>query len=937
MRRHSIGTGTAAVLIGALAVLTSGTTAFAAALPAGFAEVQVGGSMNNATAMTIAPDGRIFVSEQAGRLRLIKAGVLQAAPALTLTVDATNERGLLGTAFDPNFPSTPHIYIYYTRPGPGGAAAGAQNVVSRFDVVGDTVVAASEQVVLFLPPLGPAPIHNSGALHFAPDGTLFISVGENSFGPHSQNLNTLFGKLLRINKDGSIPADNPFYSGPGNVNGAIWAWGLRNPFTFDIQPTTGRIFVNDVGDKFWDEINDIKKGGNYGWPDTEGPHDNPAFEQSFLYIPWSPQQCTVIGAAFYNPAVVQFPQEFVGKYFHGDLCGGFIRVLDPATGEDKSFATGITGGNGVVDLDVGPDGMLYYLSRGGSANQSKVMKIFLSDGCPKVSVPPVSQLVAKGDSVTFTCEASGYDPMSWKWNRNGLFFADGGTGRSSSLTFTAQMIDDGAQFTCEVTGPGCPSVLSAPATLTVIDGAAPNAFITQPPAGSTYAAGTTLNFCGEAFDQEDGVLAPSAFTWEVVFDHGDHNHPAMPQTTGSYCGSYSIPTVGEQSTNVAYRIILRVTDSTGLVRRVDRVVPPQTTTLDVFSNPSGRSIKLDGVPKVAPFSLAGVVGMQRLLDIPSYQVGTVMQQAAEGSAIWYQFSGWSDGGATAHNIFLGPSGNEFTASFTQVVNPNCISPIALNRFINMPMASVQTGKYEIEFDVTPLAHSIAVTLGVADGVHGGLPYQTCTLGFSRAATGQTNGKVGPIFYFKDQTYRARIRVDFDNKLQSAYVTPPGGPEATVRPPTAFRAERQVDTSNNIWGAFVDLNPGTTARICNVELNCRSEKNTAPVINGLTADTTNIWPPNHRMVTVNLNYSVSDNCLSTTGTPFLVVTSNEADNGVAEEDEPGDIEIVDNKTVRVRAERADEGSGRVYTITVVAVDAAGLAGSSSIQVTVPHNQ
>jgi hypothetical protein len=166
--------------------------------------------------------------------------------------------------------------------------------------------------------------------------------------------------VLRINADGSIPTDNPFFNQATGNNRSIWALGLRNPFTFAFQPGTGRLFINDVGQNTWEEINDGIAGSNYGWPDSEGPTNNPSF-RSPLFAYAHASGCAIAGGAFYNPATVQFPPSFVGKYFFADLCGGWIHLFDPATGSVLDFASGISS---PVDLKVGADGSLYYLARG---------------------------------------------------------------------------------------------------------------------------------------------------------------------------------------------------------------------------------------------------------------------------------------------------------------------------------------------------------------------------------------------------------------------------------------------------------------------------------------------------------------------------------------------------------------------------------------------
>ncbi|MBD0325348.1 MAG: PQQ-dependent sugar dehydrogenase, partial [Pyrinomonadaceae bacterium] len=269
------------------------------------------------------------------------------------------ERGLLGLAFDPNFSSNQFIYFYYTV-----TSTPRHNRVSRFTANGDVVVPGSEVVILELNDLTAATNHNGGAMHFGEDGKLYIAVGENANAANSQTLNNLLGKMLRINSDGSIPSDNPFFNTATGQNRAIWALGLRNPYTFAFQPVTRRMFINDVGQSAWEEINDGIAGSNYGWPNTEGPTTNPSFRSPiFAYGHGSSDTtgCAITGGTFYNPSVNQFPGEYFGRYFFADFCSGWIRRLNPADNSVTGFATGIPF---PVDLRVGPDGNLYYLARG---------------------------------------------------------------------------------------------------------------------------------------------------------------------------------------------------------------------------------------------------------------------------------------------------------------------------------------------------------------------------------------------------------------------------------------------------------------------------------------------------------------------------------------------------------------------------------------------
>jgi Glucose/sorbosone dehydrogenases len=368
------------------ALLTVGALpAIAATLPPGFVETQVGSDLSgNPTAMAFAPDGRLFVCLQSGQVRVIKNGLLLSAPFLNIAVDSAGERGLLGIAFDPNFTTNKFVYIYHTVPG-----SPPHNRVSRYTAAGDVAAPGSEAIILELNNLSSATNHNGGGLHFGPDGKLYIGVGENANGSNAQTLSNLLGKILRINADGTIPPDNPFFNAATGNNRAIWALGLRNPFTFAFQPSTTRMFINDVGESTFEEIDDGIAGSNYGWPATEGPTTNPAFRGPIYFYGHGTSNttgCAIVGAAFYNPAVPQFPSLYVGKYFFADLCSGWIRVFDPNTGTASGFATGISN---PVDLQVGPDGALYYLSRGSGGEVFRVSAL---------SGPPARALNISGRS-----------------------------------------------------------------------------------------------------------------------------------------------------------------------------------------------------------------------------------------------------------------------------------------------------------------------------------------------------------------------------------------------------------------------------------------------------------------------------------------------------------------------------------------------------------
>jgi glucose/arabinose dehydrogenase len=651
----------------------------AATLPSGFTETQVASGLSSPTAMAFAPDGRLFVAQQGGALRVIKNGSLLATPFVTVPVNANGERGLLGVAFDPDFASNPYVYVYYTATSPT-----VHNRVSRFTASGDTAVAGSEVVLLDLNTLG-AEIHNGGALHFGPDGKLYIAAGENGNSANAQTLGNLLGKMLRINKDGTIPTDNPFFSSAVGVNRAIWAMGLRNPYTFSFQPGTGRMFINDVGETTWEEIDEGIAGSNYGWPATEGPTTDTRFRSPTYWYghgPGSTLGCAITGGAFYNPATQQFPAAYRGTYFFADYCSGWIRNYDPAANTASGFATGTAG---VVDLQVSDDGSLYYLAR----NAGAIYRVTSTTiQAPQITTQPVSRTVGAGQTATFTVGASGTAPLSYQWRRNGATLA-GATG-TSYTTPPAQLSDNGAVYDVVVTN-SFGNATSNTATLTVTANSAPVATITAPANRTLYSAGDTIGYSGTGSDPEDGTLPASAFTWQVDFHHDTHIHPFIAATSGATGGSFTIPRIGETSANVWYRIHLTVRDSGGLTSSTYVDVVPRTVTLSLATSPAGLQLTLDGQPVTAPTSVQGVVGITRTL-------GVVSPQTVGG--VTYEFVSWSDGGAASHSINTPASNTTYTATFRAVTGGSSGNGLAATYWDNMDFtgATVTRTDPTVNFD-----------------------------------------------------------------------------------------------------------------------------------------------------------------------------------------------------------------------------------------------
>ena len=306
-------------------------------VPRGFVSTVVARGLVEPSGMAAAPDGRLFVIQQTGEVRLIKNGRLLPTPVLKVNTDSSVERGLVGIALDPNFSTSSYIYLYYTVPG-----SPAHNRVSRFTLTGDVASPNSEVPLLDLPGLNSGH-HNGGSLQFGADGKLYIGVGENEIADNAQSLNSPLGKILRINPDGTIPQDNPFYNQTTGINRAIWALGLRNPFSTAVQPGTGLYYINDVGQDTWEKIDQGVAGANYGWPITENARGDARFQNPLYVYQHGPNDrfgAAITGGTFYNPSRSQFPAAYTGRYFFADI-KGWIKTYDPRTGRVANFATNL--------------------------------------------------------------------------------------------------------------------------------------------------------------------------------------------------------------------------------------------------------------------------------------------------------------------------------------------------------------------------------------------------------------------------------------------------------------------------------------------------------------------------------------------------------------------------------------------------------------------
>lgn len=544
-------------------------SALSQVFPVNFSRITVGGStaeIINPTAMAFTPDGRIFVCQQAGAVRVFKNDALLPTAFITLTVDASGERGLIGIAIDPDFATNNYVYLYHTVTSPT-----IHNRVTRVTANGDVALAGSEHTILDLDDLSAAVVHNGGAMAFGPDGKLYIATGENSIPSNAQNLDISHGKLLRINKDGSTPSDNPFTTGSAQRQ-RVWAYGLRNPYTFSFQRTTGKLYINDVGQDIAEEVNDATIGGkNFGWPSSEGVASNPAHTSPVYYYLHAgplPGVCAITGGVFFNPTSTNYPPEYIGKYFILDLCGQWIYQFDPtvASPTATSFGTNIAGQS--LALTVGTDGNLYYLGRSGR----RLYRVLYTPpaGAPQITAQPQAATVFVGQTAQFTVTATGTAPLSYQWQKNNVDI-NGAT--QQTLTITNAQVADAGNYRVVVSN-GSGTNTSTAVALTV--NAAPSApLITSQPSALTVEVGQPATFSVQATG-----AAPLTYQWRKNGSPiGGATSPqyTIASTVTGDAGNYSVQ-VSNSISSVTSNDAALVVNLPNTKPVADIVTPTSTTT-----------------------------------------------------------------------------------------------------------------------------------------------------------------------------------------------------------------------------------------------------------------------------------------------------------------------------------------------------------------------
>jgi glucose/arabinose dehydrogenase/phage baseplate assembly protein gpV len=649
-------------LIGGFAALSvpSASAAPGSFDPNAVANEFVAGGLDQPIAIDWFSSNRLLLLGKAGEISVVDTTSGASRTIYTIPgVYSDGEAGALDLVVDPNVATNRTFYVYYS-------ASDSRLRIGRFvlDSASNPTSVVSNSTVWSNPGNPPgayfpggAPIyHVGGALDIGPDGKFYLSIGDVEQGL-SRTLSNVFGKVLRINLDGTIPADNPYRDGSGGNVDEIWAIGFRNPFRMHWDRTrsagnpvgtpSGFLWVGDVGGNIdataEEEVDLVERGRDYGWPACEGP-TNPALN------PGAPCPSGVTGPVHYYPhtngsgcchnkAIVggemyrgsTFPLN--GVYVSVDFTDGEVSWLQLAADGRTKIASGhvASGSLGVSWMGVGPDGKIYILNiyqgslrrlnyAGGGGNQPPA--IASVSATPKSGSAPLD--------TTFSASASDPegDALTYRWD-----FGDGTT--SSSRNTTHRYTTAGVYSASLTVTDATHTVLSDPIRISV--GSPPAVAITNPPNGATFGAGQTFTISGTGTDLIDGDLNGAALRWDVKFGHNDHAHPAQSGTGNQI--TVTIPTSGHSfAGDTRFVVTLKATNSLGLTNSTSIELRPIRTSQTIRANIPTTAI-IDQISENLPFQLDTVAGFETEVSVPeTVCVGTTFRT----------FKNWSDGGDRSH-------------------------------------------------------------------------------------------------------------------------------------------------------------------------------------------------------------------------------------------------------------------------------------------------
>jgi glucose/arabinose dehydrogenase len=666
--------------IAGIALLAGISSAAAATLPTGFEERTVASGLTAPTAVAWAPDGRMFVAEKGGTVRVVTAtGALVSKPLIDISdhVNTNGDRGLLGLAVDSNFAANRFLYLVYGFDAHTSASDQPKSSrLTRFTVNADNT-ASAETILLGSHPTQPCPepannldcmpsdsnSHSIGTVRSAPDGTLWVGNGDGSnYGGvdpkavRTHNEQSLSGKILHIDRNGRGLAGHPFCPAVNDLSQVctkVWAKGFRNPFRFTIRPNS-LPSVGDVGWGSWEELNLTQPGRNYGWPCYEGKSKVGGYSSLTTCKDFYAQEGTPAGIAYPDHFYAHgagssiiggptytggpYPDEFDGDIVFGDYVQGFIKRLElDGAGKPTGTTDFVTGWFG-VDIELW-NGELYYVNFGdGSKGSGSVVRIAYSpnNATPIALATATPTFGATPLKVTFKGSGSSDpdgDTLKYEWD-----FGDG-TAKSTAKD-PVHTYNKGGNFDARLKVTDTRNASATAVVRISANNSPPVVTLAKPLDGANYQNGVPVQLSGSATDPDDGTLADARLSWNVVLVHGTHTHP-FETLTGK---SATFTPTSDHDADSYFRVTLTATDSDGVSTSKTVVIRPKTVNLSIASTPAGAPVSYAGYSLVAaPHQARAAIGFRTT-------VAAAQRFVAGGRA--YEFTGWSDGGAITHDVTI---------------------------------------------------------------------------------------------------------------------------------------------------------------------------------------------------------------------------------------------------------------------------------------------
>jgi glucose/arabinose dehydrogenase len=702
-----------------------GRAATRVAYPDGFVHDVVAGGISQPTSFAFLPDGRVLAASRNGLVKIFINGVAESTPFADFRdrVNTFWDQGMVSIAVDPDFATNGYVYLYYVYENdPSQYSAGKTARLVR--VVADGNAALPGETVL-LGSISSLPcaantdcipsdhgVHNGGEIVVTPSGEVWLSTGEgvspnliSDLAFRAQDVNSLAGKLIRVDRDGNGLATNPFWTGTAtDVRSKVYAYGFRNPYRLTLRPGSNVPYVGDVGHDLWEEVNASVAGANFGWPCYEGAFAHNGYKSrpicqalyaagptathpAVVNMHHSAGYRAVIGGPFYSGT--SYPAAYQGAYFFADFTA--LKVFTLQVDANHQLVSGPTlfssDIGAVTDLSLGPEGDVHYVDW----ISGQLRRIRYAGGAGELNCP-VGQFRSyyyTGTSLAGTpniqrCETAidydwgsagpgggvGEDYFSALWvgtfdfaagiyqfdvssNDGVVLFVDGVPLINQWYTQSADFVAYKTMTagTHEVRLQYFEFTNNARIRLTwqVDTTPAPSVSISQPPEGTLFSVGQTINYTGSATAGNGQPLTGTALQWQVIQWHcpqgACHQHPFDPPPGTS--GTLVIP---DHGSDTWYELRLTATDAVGRSTTASRAVHPKLVTLSVTSSPPNFSVTIDGVTRTTPFEFVTTAGSTHTIE------------AVQVEGAWY-FDRWSDGGSRIRDLTLGQTDATLHATY----------------------------------------------------------------------------------------------------------------------------------------------------------------------------------------------------------------------------------------------------------------------------------